>query len=118
MSGLPMNVSKQKKDIIKATAVPPKDGDFVWNGKDEDDRPLTEQEMYESIRKTGGRPKSANPKKSTTIRLDADVLDFFKAQGKGWQTKINEVLHRYVDSHHTTYKGSRHFQQSHSPDRE
>ena len=51
MSGLPMNLSKQKKDIIKATAVPPKDGDFVWNGKDEDDRPLTKQEMYESIRR-------------------------------------------------------------------
>ena len=118
MSGLPMNLSKQKKVIIKATATPPKDGDFVWNGKDEDDRPLTKQEMYESIRKTGGRPKSANPKKSTTIRLDADVLDFFKAQGKGWQTKINEVLHRHVDSHHTAYKGIRHFQQKHSSDRE
>ena len=118
MNGLQMNLNKQKKDTIKATAVPPKDGDFVWNGKDEDDRPLTKQEMYEGIRKTGGRPKSANPKKSTTIRLDADVLDFFKDQGKGWQTKINDVLHRYVDSHHTTYKEIRHFQQSGKLDRE
>jgi len=37
-------------------------------------------------------------KKSTTIRLDAEVLDFFKAQGKGWQTKINDVLQKYVES--------------------
>ena len=117
MNGLPMNLSKQKNDIVKATATPPNDGDFIWNGKDEDERPLTKQEMYESIKKTGGRPKSANPKKSTTIRLDADVLDFFKAQGKGWQTKINDVLHRHVDSHHTTFKGIRHFQKSHSSDR-
>ena len=102
MNGSPMNLSKQKNDVINATAVPPENGDFIWNGKDEDDRPLSKPEMYKSIRKTGGRPKSANPKQSTTIRLDADVLDFFKAQGKGWQTKINDVLHRYVNSHHTT----------------
>ncbi len=36
-------------------------------------------------------------KQSTTIRLDVEVLDFFKSQGKGWQTKINDVLHQYVD---------------------
>jgi uncharacterized protein (DUF4415 family) len=45
-----------------------------------------------------GRPKKDNPKKSTTIRLDAEVLDFFKARGKGWQTEINNVLQDYVDS--------------------
>jgi uncharacterized protein (DUF4415 family) len=47
-----------------------------------------------------GRPPKSNPKKSTTIRLDAEVLDFFKAKGKGWQTKINAVLQEYVDAHH------------------
>ncbi len=45
-----------------------------------------------------GRPKKANPKKSTTIRLDPEILDFFKARGKGWQTEINNVLQDYVDS--------------------
>lgn len=43
-------------------------------------------------------PQKAPAKKSTTIRLNAEVIDFFKAQGKGWQTKINELLQRYVDS--------------------
>lgn len=108
----------RNKTQKKTYAVPPKGGDFVWNGKDEDDRPLTRKEMYEGFKKTGGRPKLAKPKKSTTIRLDADVLDFFKDQGKGWQTKINDVLHRYVDSHYTTCKGIRHFQQSGKLDRE
>jgi uncharacterized protein (DUF4415 family) len=84
--------------ILAATTTPPKGGDFVWNGKDEDDRPLTKEEMRVGIKNAGGRPKSANPKKSTTIRLNADVLDFFKAQGKGWQTRINDVLQAYVDS--------------------
>ncbi len=49
-----------------------------------------------------GRPPKSNPKKSTTIRLDAEVLDFFKAKGKGWQTRINAVLQEYVNSHHAT----------------
>ncbi len=48
-----------------------------------------------------GRPPKKNPKESTTIRLDAEVLKFFKGQGKGWQTKINAILQKYVDSHHT-----------------
>jgi len=91
---------KQKNEIIVATASTPTGGDFVWDGKDEDDRPLSKKEMREGIRKAGGRPKLANPKKSTTIRLNAEVLDFFKAQGKGWQTKINNILQDYVNSNH------------------
>ncbi len=98
MSGSQTNLSKQRQKIIAATAIPPQNGDFVWNGKDEDDRPLSKKEMREGIKRTVGRPKSINPKKSTTIRLDAEVLDFFKAQGKGWQTKINDILQKYVKS--------------------
>ena len=42
--------------------------------------------------------QKASTRKSTTIRLNAKVLEFFKAQGKGWQTRINDVLQDYVDS--------------------
>lgn len=35
---------------------------------------------------------------STTIRFDPDVLAALKASGKGWQTRVNEVLHEYVRS--------------------
>ena len=99
MSGLQTSLTKQKKDIIAATITSPTGGDFVWDGKDEDDRPLSKKEMLKGIRKTGGRPKLVNPKKSTTIRLNAEVLEFFKACGNGWQTKINDILQKYVDSH-------------------
>lgn len=34
-------------------------------------------------------------KKPVTIRLDADVLQYLKNQGSGYQTKINEVLRDY-----------------------
>ncbi len=37
------------------------------------------------------------PKKQITLRLDPDVLAFFRRQGRGYQTMINAVLRRYVD---------------------
>ena len=41
-------------------------------------------------------------KKSVTIRLDDDVVKWFKGQGKGWQTKMNWVLRLYFASHRKT----------------
>ncbi len=41
-------------------------------------------------------------KKSVTIRLDEDVVKWFKKQGKGWQTKMNWVLRLYFASHRKT----------------
>lgn len=35
-------------------------------------------------------------KKQLNIRLDAEVLDYFRTQGKGYQTRINAVLTSYV----------------------
>ena len=37
------------------------------------------------------------PKEHTNLRLDADVLAFFRAQGPGYQTRINAVLRSYVE---------------------
>jgi uncharacterized protein (DUF4415 family) len=39
------------------------------------------------------------PKAAVSIRLDRDVLDWFKNQGGGYQTKINAVLKTYVKAH-------------------
>lgn len=41
-------------------------------------------------------------KKSVTIRLDADVLQWYKSQGQGYQTRINKLLRSYMDAqmHH------------------
>ena len=35
-----------------------------------------------------------------TIRLDHEVVEFFKSHGKGWQTRINDILQEHVNSHH------------------
>ena len=38
-------------------------------------------------------------KKQLTIRLDADVLAWLKAQGKGYQSRINAILRSYYEAH-------------------
>lgn len=38
-------------------------------------------------------------KKTITIRLDADVLEWFKSQGQGYQTRINNLLRKYMETH-------------------
>jgi uncharacterized protein (DUF4415 family) len=38
------------------------------------------------------------PKKQITLRLDPDVLTFFRKNGRGYQTAINAVLRRYVEA--------------------
>ena len=40
-------------------------------------------------------------KQSVTIRLDSDVLAWFKEQGKGYQSRINKLLRVYMDAHRT-----------------
>lgn len=41
-----------------------------------------------------GRPKAANPKQPVSLRLDRDVIDWFKRNGEGWQTRINDELRK------------------------
>ena len=38
-------------------------------------------------------------KKQLTLRIDSDVIDWFRSQGKGYQTKINGLLRAYMEAH-------------------
>jgi len=42
--------------------------------------------------------KVAGPKEPVSLRIDADVLNWFKAGGVGYQTRINAVLRAYKDA--------------------
>lgn len=42
-------------------------------------------------------PPSERNKRQVTMRLDPEIIEFFKAQGRGWQTRVNAVLKAYVD---------------------
>jgi len=42
--------------------------------------------------------KAVAPKQSVSLRLDVDVLKWFKSQGAGYQTRINAVLRAFTDA--------------------
>ena len=47
-----------------------------------------------------GRGKQQSPTKvSTTVRFDSDVLEAFRATGRGWQTRMNEALREWLKEH-------------------
>jgi uncharacterized protein (DUF4415 family) len=57
--------------------------------KDPDSRPLPPERWATAMR----REEFFRPiKKQTTVRIDADVLDWLKAKGEGHLTRINEIL--------------------------
>jgi uncharacterized protein (DUF4415 family) len=43
--------------------------------------------------------KPVAKKVQVTLRLDSDVLDWFKAQGRGYETQINALLKAYMEAH-------------------
>ena len=44
--------------------------------------------------KVRGRPRLDAPKVAVSLRLDPDVLDYFKGTGQGWQARLNAALRR------------------------
>lgn len=61
-------------------------------------RPFSEvfPDLAESITRARGRPPLDSPKKQVTLRIDAEVLDRLRASGKGWQSRVNDVLKKAV----------------------
>lgn len=51
-------------------------------------------ELHTAIKRSRGRPPVEAPKQQISIRLDQDVIQKFKAKGKGWHTLMNDVLKR------------------------
>ena len=45
-----------------------------------------------------GRPAGSGRKAQTTLRISKHVLEFFRATGPGWQTRMDNALKRYVAS--------------------
>jgi uncharacterized protein (DUF4415 family) len=64
--------------------------------KDLDNPPWSEKMLGPAVAKRGRGPQRTPTKISTTIRLDADVLEYFRAKGRGYQTGINDALRKVV----------------------
>lgn len=71
----------------------------------DDDNPITTDDDWTEaiikshgkvIGKTRGKQKT---KATITLRLDPKIIDYFKADGKGYQTRINQALLDYIAHH-------------------
>ncbi len=64
---------------------------------DPDNPAWTEDMLDAPVLKRGRGPQSAPTKVLTSVRLDADILEFFKAKGAGYQSRINAALRTEVE---------------------
>lgn len=81
---LPSLTKKQKLELAALAARPDSEIDFS------DIAPLGEEFWKDAVRGKYYKPT----KTSTTVRIDSDVLAWLRAQGKGYQSRINAILRR------------------------
>jgi uncharacterized protein (DUF4415 family) len=70
---------------------------------DPDAPPLTDEQMRAMVpmRVLRGRPKLANKKQLVSIRYSPEVIDYFRASGAGWQSRMDAVLKDFIEAHST-----------------
>jgi uncharacterized protein (DUF4415 family) len=94
----------KKKNISHKSRTDQTDWDRVDKLRDEDidlsDNPEITAEMFaKAVLRKGLKPVVR--KTQVTLRIDEDVLAWFKKQGKGYQTRINSLLKAYKEAHQT-----------------
>ena len=67
---------------------------------DPDAQPLTPKQLAGLVpaQALRGRPPSRNPKQLVSVRYSPEVLAYFRSTGDGWQSRMDGVLKRYVES--------------------
>ena len=82
--------NKSGTDFKRLDAMTDADIDFS-------DIPEVTPEMFaKGIVRRGLKPIT---KKQLTLRLDSDLIEWFKEQGQGYQTKMNALLRAYMEEH-------------------
>ena len=69
---------------------------------DYSDIPQLESEFFKK-----GELQMPKTKPLISIRLDSDVLEWFKSHGAGYQTRMNAVLRMYMEAHNKSVKSDR-----------
>ena len=69
---------------------------------DIDNPAWTEDMLGAPVLRRGRGPQASPTKVLTSVRLDADILGFFKAQGSGYQSRINAALRMEVERNLTS----------------
>jgi uncharacterized protein (DUF4415 family) len=69
--------------------------------RDPDAQPLTPTQLKAMVplKTLRGRPKSEKTKQLVSIRYSREVVEYFKSTGDGWQSRMDEVLLKYVAQH-------------------
>jgi uncharacterized protein (DUF4415 family) len=62
-----------------------------------DNPELTPELLARAVARRGLRPLPR--KQQVTLRIDSDVLQWFKTQGRGYQSRINALLRAYMEAH-------------------
>ena len=83
--------NKSQTDWDKLEDMPDDEIDFS------DVEEITPELFAQAIVRHGLKP--VPKKEQITLRVDSDVLRWFRSQGKGYQTKINAVLRAYIRAH-------------------
>lgn len=98
LSGKPRNMKrasisrKSRTDLARVRALGY--GDIVRDG---DASEWTPQMFAKAVARKGLKPV---PKKSLlSLRVDSDVIDWFKSQGAGYQSRMNALLRAYMEAH-------------------
>lgn len=94
-----------RKDVLAAVRAIRPEQDFVWDGKNEDERPATAAELAAGVASAGkrrGRPAGSGTKEQVAIRFDREVLAAFRAAGPGWQTRMNDAMRDWLKHHSPT----------------
>ena len=89
----------KKRNITRKSET---DWERVREMRDEDidftDLPEVTPEMFaNAIVRKGFKP--VPPKQQVTLRIDDEVITYFRQQGQGYQTKINQLLRAYMEAH-------------------
>ena len=65
---------------------------------DPDAKPLSPKQLKAMVpfKVLRGRPKSENAKKLVSVRYSPEVLAYFRSTGEGWQSRMDNVLRKYV----------------------
>ena len=68
---------------------------------DPDAQPMTKAQLEAMVplRAVRGRPKLENKKLLLSVRYSAEVVEYFRATGEGWQARMDGVLRQYVNKH-------------------
>ena len=87
-----MNVNKPASRRSLTSDLKQVDAHAISEDEYEELPELTEDMLARAKLKKGGRPLSASPRKSISLRLPPEVIERWRATGPGWQTRMAERL--------------------------